>query len=97
MANLLQSKLTTSGIAMPDLYIVRVAEGGHDIPQDVILRRYDRGLKNFFHLYQDSVDHWIFVDNSGAGYELVAQKTKEKLTITNFDLWNLINQDYGQI
>jgi predicted ABC-type ATPase len=42
----------------------RVSEGGHDIPVDVIYRRYDLGLKNFFNLYQDVVDVWTLVDNT---------------------------------
>ena len=43
----------------------RVAEGGHNIPVDVIERRYDRGLLNFFELYLPLVNNWMFVDNSG--------------------------------
>lgn len=30
---------------------IRVNEGGHDIPKNVIARRYKRGLSNFFKLY----------------------------------------------
>ncbi|ELS02295.1 hypothetical protein Xen7305DRAFT_00020080 [Xenococcus sp. PCC 7305] len=30
---------------------LRVASGGHNIPEDVIRRRYDRGRKNFLQLY----------------------------------------------
>jgi len=42
----------------------RVAEGGHNIPEDVIRRRYDRGIKNFFELFKDQVDFWTLVDNT---------------------------------
>ena len=34
----------------------RVAEGGHDIPKEVIKRRYYAGIRNFFDLYKDIVD-----------------------------------------
>ena len=33
----------------------RVALGGHDIPEDVIRRRYQAGLRNFFNLYRKSL------------------------------------------
>lgn len=42
----------------------RVSEGGHNIPQDVILRRYVLGISNFFNIYKDIVDCWTLVDNS---------------------------------
>jgi predicted ABC-type ATPase len=31
----------------------RVQEGGHHIPKDVIIRRFENGLKNFFNRYID--------------------------------------------
>ena len=44
---------------------VRVKQGGHNIPKDVIRRRYEAGLKNFHELYKDRVDVWVVFDNSG--------------------------------
>ena len=41
----------------------RVAEGGHNIPEEVIKRRYKSGLSNFFKIYISIVDEWIFIDN----------------------------------
>jgi len=43
----------------------RVAKGGHDIPEETIRRRFFRGLRNFFGIYCDEVDHWTLLDNSG--------------------------------
>jgi len=34
----------------------RVKQGGHNIPESVIRRRYERGLKNLFHLYLPILD-----------------------------------------
>ena len=42
----------------------RVASGGHAIPEDVIRRRYDRGLDNFFNAYSGAADSWMLVDNT---------------------------------
>ena len=53
----------------PELAIARVAErvrqGGHDVPEPVIRRRYAAGLRNFRGIYRDSVDDWMLFDNSG--------------------------------
>ncbi len=35
----------------------RVLEGGHNIPADVIARRYQNGLKNLFEIYSEIVDN----------------------------------------
>jgi predicted ABC-type ATPase len=50
---------------------IRVRQGGHSIPEDVIERRYKRGLKNYFEIYmnlcdssmlfQSSIENLIFV------------------------------------
>jgi predicted ABC-type ATPase len=42
----------------------RVAQGGHNISENVIRRRFDHGLQNFRNLYQYVVDVWILYDNS---------------------------------
>ncbi|MEP7348535.1 MAG: AAA family ATPase [Sphingorhabdus sp.] len=43
----------------------RVRQGGHDIPEAIIRRRYASGLANFHHRYKLAVDDWIMYDNSG--------------------------------
>lgn len=43
----------------------RVSEGGHNIPSDVIERRYWNGLKNFFNIFMPIVDSWALYDNIG--------------------------------
>lgn len=54
-----------------ELAIQRVADrvrlGGHDIPVDVIRRRYELGLRNLFRLYLPIADRWTVVDNSVGG------------------------------
>ncbi len=42
----------------------RVAQGGHNVPEDVIRRRFKSGLKNFHATYRSLVDSWILYDNS---------------------------------
>lgn len=50
----------------------RVAQGGHDIPEQVIRRRFDAGLRNFEDLYRGLVDSWALYDNSGPVPQLIA-------------------------
>ena len=45
---------------------MRVRQGGHNIPSDVIRRRFVSSLKNFQDLYRLRVDYWQWFDNSGA-------------------------------
>ena len=54
---------------------IRVAEGGHNIPPDVIERRYKNGIKNLFDIYLPLVDGALILDNSNGRYEILAQKT----------------------
>jgi predicted ABC-type ATPase len=44
----------------------RVASGGHNIPEDVIRRRYERGLENFFNHYSPAADAWTLFDNASS-------------------------------
>ena len=43
----------------------RVRQGGHDIPEAIIRRRFAAGTRMFHTVYQASVDQWILYDNAG--------------------------------
>jgi predicted ABC-type ATPase len=49
----------------------RVAQGGHNVPEDVIRRRYSLGLRNLENIYKSLVDAWILYDNSGSVPRLI--------------------------
>ena len=53
----------------PEVAIARVSErvqqGGHDIPEAVIRRRFDAGKRNFETAYKHLVDSWAKFDNLG--------------------------------
>jgi len=53
----------------------RVQEGGHNIEQDVIERRYYKGIQNLFNIYLPIVDGALIFDNSFGKHELIAHKT----------------------
>ncbi len=50
----------------------RVSQGGHNIPSDVIERRYVAGIRNLFELFMQEVDIWSVYDNMNEESELIA-------------------------
>ena len=42
----------------------RVSEGGHDVPEPVVRRRFHTGWRNFQQVYRQLVDEWAVFDNS---------------------------------
>lgn len=64
-----QVKLWFLSLPSGDLAVSRVAQrvmqGGHNIPEDVIRRRFKAGLKNFNQYYCYAVNSWMLYDNSG--------------------------------
>ena len=79
----------------PELAIQRVAErvskGGHDIPEDIIRRRYVSGIQNLFNLYAAEVDSWSIYDNSTTFRRNVAVGGKTiKTVINNEEIYNQI-------
>jgi predicted ABC-type ATPase len=54
----------------------RVAQGGHNVPEQVIRRRFHAGLRNFTDIYRDMVDSWILYDNSGPTHRPIAAGEK---------------------
>ena len=51
----------------------RVSEGGHDVPEAVIRRRFRAGWSNFELVYRDLVDEWVIYDSSGNSPVLLAE------------------------
>ncbi|MGB3851590.1 MAG: zeta toxin family protein [Tunicatimonas sp.] len=74
---------------------IRVKEGGHDIPEEVIRRRYKSGLKNFFNLFLPKVDNWLFVNNSGDSYEVIAEGSMNEITVNNVSRWKKLKEKYN--
>lgn len=61
----------------PELAVQRVAErvskGGHNIPLEVIRRRYTAGIRNLFNIFMSEVDLWMIYDNSRTPRTFVAK------------------------
>ena len=93
-----QTTLLFFWLRTPDLAVkrveTRVKEGGHNIPEDIIRRRYENGLRNFFEIFEPIVDEWMFIDNSGEPYEIIARKNSNGVILRNIDKWNQLLETY---
>lgn len=66
----------------------RVRRGGHGIPEDVIRRRFHRGIRNFFELYMPLAIEWRIVDNSSVKLAPVANGRFEAVeSIRSLEMW----------
>lgn len=54
----------------------RVRQGGHDVPAEVIQRRFAAGRSNFDKLFRDLVDSWALYDNAGDEPQLIGWSEK---------------------
>lgn len=72
---------------------LRVAQGGHNVPADVIRRRFGRSLNNFFDLYMPLADEWTLFDNSTTPHaRAVAAKLANQLTVMETTTWHRLNR-----
>ena len=69
-------QLPTPGMAIARV-AQRVLEGGHDVPEEVIRRRFDAGRRNFERIYRGLVDGWILYDNTGDEPKRLAEESRE--------------------
>ena len=63
-------KLETVELAIERVRL-RVAEGGHNIPEQDIRRRFERSWINFQTLYKPLADRWIIFDTSGSQPKII--------------------------
>jgi len=69
----------------------RVRKGGHHIPDDIVGRRFYRGITNLCRLYMGSCDDWAIFDNRTKDSKIVAVGGKDVAgMIVNRDIYNTI-------
>lgn len=75
----------------------RVSKGGHNIPSEVIERRYYRGIANLINLYMPVCDAWIVVNNKDIVPEPIAEGGfNSENIIANRYIWDIIMTQYKQ-
>ena len=79
--------LTSASLAVRRVKL-RVAMGGHDVPEDTVRRRFGRSLLNFHSLYTPLADRWAVFDNSVTGKaQLIATQEGDNLQIKEPKPW----------
>ena len=81
----------------PELAVERVKKrvlmGGHNIPEEIIYRRYQNGLHNLSKLYIPNSDFWMIIDNSTPPFSVIAEGNKlDNILISNQQIFNQITQ-----
>lgn len=83
-------------ISSPELAIERVkkrvTEGGHDVLDDTVRRRFNAGLINFFNDYMNIADEWILADNSDPPYKTIASGSKKGITVHDLKKYREIKE-----
>ncbi len=75
----------------------RVRQGGHNIPEHDVRRRFARGVKNLFHVYQPLFDTWSVFDNSTSSPEQIFMVERGVMTIKNQFHYSKIIKQAGYI
>ena len=66
----------------------RVSQGGHDVAELVLRRRFGRSLSNFARFYRPLSTAWTVLDNSGVDPEIIARGSGEVVQeVANELLW----------
>jgi predicted ABC-type ATPase len=80
----------------PDMSVtrvaLRVASGGHHVPETDVRRRYERGISNFLHLYMELADVWEVYDNSAAARMMARGSRLTRPTIFDQAGWQKFTQ-----
>lgn len=74
----------------------RVMHGGHDVPEVVVRRRFDRCIRNFLVYYRQLADSWILFDNSGPAPEVIALQQQGASTIMRAETYKNLTTLYGE-
>ena len=83
-------------LSSPEFAISRVAKrvrkGGHNIPKDIIERRYYRGISNLFKLYIPTCDNGMVIDNTAVSIVVAQGGINTEKMVKNDDIWGIIVQ-----
>ncbi len=72
---------------------LRVGLGGHDVPADVVKRRFGRSLSNFFTLYAPMANEWTLFDNSNTAKAVrVTAQLDDELNILEHQTWQKLQK-----
>lgn len=72
----------------------RVTEGGHNVPEEDVRRRYNRSICNFINLYSSIANSWILYDNTNENPIKIASKLEGNFSLVfDKDIWEAVNKE----
>ena len=71
----------------------RVRRGGHNVPEKIVRRRFNRGLPNLFNLYRPLLDLWAIFDNSTDHPVMIACEEDGDLEVFDSVLFSKLSKD----
>ena len=75
----------------------RVRHGGHNIPENVSIRRYSKSLYNLFNIYMPIVDYLEILDNTDSTPKLIAMKKNSVcMQVYNTNLYSMMRNQYAE-
>lgn len=87
-----------SSLVYNSFLTIRVSEGGHNIEENVIERRYINGINNLFDIYISIVDEVMIFDNSNDKAELIAEKLFDtELKVVNETKFNAFRKYHERV
>jgi predicted ABC-type ATPase len=96
-----RSRLVFIWLSSPDVAVqrvqARVKAGGHHVDPDTVIRRYERGLSNFFQIYRPIAYDWRMYNNSTTSSpRLIASGKKSQVKrVADKELWARLTKAYG--
>ena len=70
----------------------RVSEGGHNIPDEIIERRYHSGITQLITTYMDMIEKYYIFDNSEGESVLIAEKYEGEELVFDIEIFNQIKE-----
>ena len=75
----------------------RVSRGGHDVPEAVVRRRFDRSMQNFLLHYRPLARVWTLFDNSGEIPKVIALERDKTIRIIDRGTYTSLVKRYCHI
>lgn len=80
-----------------ELSLARIADrvrlGGHNVPEAIVRRRFNKGLRNLFHSYRSLLDSWLILDNSTDRPRVIAGEDQGVLHISDKETYALLTKE----
>jgi predicted ABC-type ATPase len=73
----------------------RVAEGGHNVPEPDVRRRFERSIRNFLSDYRPLANSWVLFDSLTNPPSIIALEQQSELRIMKAEEYRTLIEQYG--